>query len=349
MCLWGEALIAKYRDAGTVVQLGLLPPDAVAVEIVDDGVFDWADLNGTGHRLTRDDVIHAFGMSLDSRGLSPVGSVREGLGLNRALARYGSSTYRNRGPAGRRLEGPGRSTGRRRPDQQLRRGLRGPARGRGGKNAGKVAVVSGDIDFTQVTMSVSDAEWIAAKELSTREVARIFSVPPSLIAGESGGWMTYSTVALEMQALQQRASARRSNYVAAALSADPDLCGPQEYVDFSYEGLLRADQNTRAQFYSSGLSGGSLTPNEVRTWEDLEPLPGGDVPRPASTRTPRRSPMQVPDRPRPGGVEDRNRPSTGDVEQRSAADASRPSTGGACVASSRTTCRAGTSAASASR
>jgi len=293
LSLWGEAFVAKFREGETIVQLGLLAPDAVQVEILNgERVFDWTDLNGQRHRLTREDVVHCFGVSVDGiRGLSPVGSAREGLGLNSALGRYAGATFRN----GARLGGvlkvpPG-------PESEdlianLTKGFE--ARHAGTDNAGKVAVVSGDIGFEQVTMSMSDAEFIAARELSTREVCRIFSVPPSLIAGESGGSMTYSTVALEMQALQRLGLGPLLNYVAAALSADRDLVGPMEYIDFSYEGLLRADDAARAQFYSAGIGAGWLTPNDVRRLEDLPPLEGGDAPRQPSNPPPQETPSETP-------------------------------------------------------
>jgi hypothetical protein len=49
-------------------------------------------------------------------------------------------------------------------------------------------------------------------------------------------------------------------------------------AEFSVQGLLRGDHKTRAEFYASGIVQGYFTRNEVRGWENLNPLPGLDEP-----------------------------------------------------------------------
>jgi len=49
---------------------------------------------------------------------------------------------------------------------------------RGGvENQHKVAVVAGDVKFEPLAFTQSDAEFLGQRELSAREVARIFRVP----------------------------------------------------------------------------------------------------------------------------------------------------------------------------
>ncbi len=50
-------------------------------------------------------------------------------------------------------------------------------------------------------------------------------------------------------------------------------------IEFSLEGLLRGDSAARAAFYNAGLTNGWMTINEVRAFENLPPVNGGDVPR----------------------------------------------------------------------
>jgi phage portal protein BeeE len=46
---------------------------------------------------------------------------------------------------------------------------------------------------------------------------------------------------------------------------------------FNVNALLRGDSKTRGEFYFKGIRSGWFTPNEVRAYEELPPLPGGDV------------------------------------------------------------------------
>lgn len=48
------------------------------------------------------------------------------------------------------------------------------------------------------------------------------------------------------------------------------------FARFSVEGLLRADSAGRAAFYREGRTGGWLTQNEIRRFEDLQRVEGAD-------------------------------------------------------------------------
>jgi hypothetical protein len=54
------------------------------------------------------------------------------------------------------------------------------------------------------------------------------------------------------------------------------VTNPDAFVRFSLEGLLRGASNERATFYTQLLTQGVLSPNEVRAFEDLRPIDGGD-------------------------------------------------------------------------
>ena len=51
---------------------------------------------------------------------------------------------------------------------------------------------------------------------------------------------------------------------------------PKYYVEHSVEGLLRADSQARAHYWSTMAQNGIMTRNEIRKKENLEPLPGLD-------------------------------------------------------------------------
>jgi phage portal protein BeeE len=48
------------------------------------------------------------------------------------------------------------------------------------------------------------------------------------------------------------------------------------FVEHDLQGLLRGDQTARFQAYQIGRQGGWLSANEVRGWENLPSIDGGD-------------------------------------------------------------------------
>lgn len=49
------------------------------------------------------------------------------------------------------------------------------------------------------------------------------------------------------------------------------------YFKFNIGGLLRADTKTRGEFYFKGVRSALFKPNEIRAWEELPPVEGGDT------------------------------------------------------------------------
>jgi hypothetical protein len=49
------------------------------------------------------------------------------------------------------------------------------------------------------------------------------------------------------------------------------------YLKFNLAALARGDTAARAQFYKEGITWGWFTQNDVRDWEDLDPVDGGDT------------------------------------------------------------------------
>jgi HK97 family phage portal protein len=272
LALWGECFIGKYWQGDRVVQLGLLAPDRVTVEVrAGEPTFTHVAPDGRQQVLTGADVVHVRGLSVDGvRGVSPVALCREALGLAGALATHASATMANGAVPRGILRVPAGAAG---DDQARNLADAWGARHGGSQRAGRVAVLTGEVSFEPVSMPMADAEFVAQRKLSTVEVARIFRVPPWMVAADSGESMTYSNTESQAAAFVKFTLAPWLRVIEAALSSDPDLFPlPNTYAEFLVEGLLRADSSTRAQFYTAALNPqtGWMTRAEVR---DLENLP----------------------------------------------------------------------------
>jgi len=277
LALHGEAFVALYRDsAGVVSQLGLMDPSVVGVEVVGGLPFySWTTPEGRAVTVTTDDVVHVRGMSLDGvRGVSPVREAREALGFASALAATGSSLFANGGrPAGILTVPPG-------PNAEehlanLRDGWN--ANHRGPRNAGRTGFLVGDVKFTQTQMSLADAEFLASREFSTREVARIFRVPPWMVGGGTTDSLTYATVAEQARAFVTFSLRPWLVVIEQAFGACGALfpTGSDLYPQFELDALLRGAPEQRATVHTAALNEqtGWMTRAEVRALEDLPAEP----------------------------------------------------------------------------
>ena len=50
-------------------------------------------------------------------------------------------------------------------------------------------------------------------------------------------------------------------------------------IKFDLKGLMRGDAVARANYYTSGINAGWMTPNEARRLEEMSALPGLDLAR----------------------------------------------------------------------
>lgn len=275
LALRGNAFLGKFRNGeGEIEQLAMLPPDRVRVEI-KGGLPLYTITHDSGRETVHGtaDVVHFRGLSLDGvLGLSPIAQAREALGLASVLTEHASALFANNAaPQGVLSVPPGAG------QEDLMESLRSAweARHQGGKRAGRVAVLSGEITFHPVSISPHDAEFVATRKLSTVEIARLFRVPPHMIGGEAGNSLTYSTVELESAHFVRYSLAPWLVVIEQALTADPDLCPPGTYVEFLLDALLRADSATRAQVYTAALDPerGWMSRAEVRRLENLDPEP----------------------------------------------------------------------------
>ena len=132
------------------------------------------------------------------------------------------------------------------------------------------------MDFQSVSMTLEDSEWIAARQFSVEEVARLFRCPPTVIGDLRHG--NYSN-SVEMARQFVTQTLRRhlvmwEQAIAAKLLTEAGR--RTHFAQHAVEGLLRGDSANRAAFYTAGIAAGYLLPSEARALEDLPVVPGID-------------------------------------------------------------------------
>jgi HK97 family phage portal protein len=136
-----------------------------------------------------------------------------------------------------------------------------------------VAVIAGDAKFQPVAFSADDSQFLQQRELSAKEVARIFRVPAWAIDAPTGDSLTYANVLEQNRAFVTHSLRPWITRLEAAISNDADLCPGNTYVQFDLDGLLRADAATRSEIYTRALDPitGWMRRDEVRELEELPP------------------------------------------------------------------------------
>lgn len=270
----GYARIMRGND-GQVRELLPLAPDRVTVLRAGSKLaYDYTDQAGAVHRLLAHEVLHLRYRAGDDAvlGISPISAARNVIGLAIAEAEHGNATFSN----GAKLSGLLKFPGKLNPDQREHIRNSWASQYGSGSNSGKTAILEGGVDYQTVSMTLEDAEWIAARQFSVEEVARLFRVPPTVIGDLRHG--NYSN-SVEM-ARQFVTMTLRRHLVAWEQAISKQLlteAGRRVYfAEHQVEGLLRGDAVNRADFYSKGIQAGWLMPSEARRLENLPTIEGID-------------------------------------------------------------------------
>jgi HK97 family phage portal protein len=280
----GNVFVGKFRDGeGQVSQIGVLPPGSVTVQIVGgEPIYRYFPAfpmtTGEEQLLGVQDVLHVrlpVTDELGVLGMSPLRQARDALGLARALEVEASAMHANDStPLGVATVAPGPGA----DDllENLKAGLE--ARHRGSENRGRIAFVTGEVSFSQFSVSPADAQFIEQRNLSTQEIARLFRVPVWLIGGPPahGSRNTYSNLEQESRSFLTYSLAPYLVAIEQAVTNDPDLCPGGTFVEFIRDAILQADTLTRYQAYQIALGGTQggvawMTPEEIRQRENLPP------------------------------------------------------------------------------
>jgi HK97 family phage portal protein len=275
----GNGYIGKYRDPeGTVIQLGLLAPDRVQPKLVR-GVPRYVYTDAEGHQTEHgtDDILHIRAMGVDGLvGLSPIQQCRTALGLSQNLVDHAAHFFEGHAVPTGILTAPSSNP------QALQMAAEGWDTGKSGR-AGwhRIAVLGGDVTFTPVTIPLDQQQFIAQRQLSATEIARLFRVPPFIVGAETGDSQTYANVQQQAEHFVKFSLAPWLTLIEQAISGDPDLSPQSVFVEFLQDALLRGDTKTRFEVYEIGIRTGVLTVNEARRLENLPPLDEAVIPRPA--------------------------------------------------------------------
>lgn len=269
----GNTFINTPRDAlGRIAELWLVNPARVNIVRTRDGEKRY-EIEGDRTR-TPDEIVHvpAFTLPGRDRGLSPIGQARQAIGLSLAAEQFGARFF----GAGSIPSGIISTKAKLDQPQAERLKARWRELHAGAGKAWDIAVLDADAEFHQLTIPPEDAQFLETRRFQLSEIARLYRVPPHLIADveRSTSWGTgieEQNLAFVQYTLLPWLRRFEQAITAWLLPVRP------RYARFVLDGLLRGDAASRITYYAAGRRDGWLNVNEIRALEDRPRIEGGDT------------------------------------------------------------------------
>lgn len=268
--------LKKWNGRGQVFELHPLDPGSVAVERLESGRLRYkiTDPRGRTHVHLQDDVLHLrYRLARDGfMGLSPIQLARETFNLaltqQDTAGKQASKSFRpegalvfpgNLGPASKGVA-----------LAELRNKIAADTSTSG------VLVLDGGAEWKSFSFSSKDAEFLDSRKLTNLDICRVFNVPPT-VAGITDN-ATYSNTDQESRALVVRCLAPMARRIEQAMNAAllPAMSRRSMFIEHDLAGLLRGDMKARYEAYRIGREWGWISPNEIRGWENLPDIEGGN-------------------------------------------------------------------------
>jgi HK97 family phage portal protein len=268
--------LKKWNGRGQVFELHPLDPGSVTVERLESGRLRYkvTDARGRTQVHLQDDVLHIrYRLGRDGiTGLSPIQLARETFNLaltqQETAGKQAGKSFRPEGALvfPNTLGGDGKGVAL----AALRNKIESDSSTSG------VLVLDGGADWKSFSFSSKDAEFLDSRKLTNLDICRVFNVPPT-VAGITDN-ATYSNTDQESRALVVRCLAPMARRIEQAMNAAllPAMSRRTMFIEHDLAGLLRGDMKARYEAYRIGREWGWISPNEIRGWENLPDIEGGN-------------------------------------------------------------------------
>lgn len=279
--LRGNAYAYKdYDGSGRLRALWPLRPDLVTPGRTPSGRLayrvqfqDRTGPFGIGETVLFDtEIIHYKALGTDrGLGLAPVTLARQAVGTAKAAEEYGARFFANDARPGGVISVEKELTN----ASWNRLHKQWASLHQGNKQAHLMAVLEGGAKWQSVGISNEDAQFLETRKFQTAEIARLFGVPPFMIADveRSTSWGTgieqqgigFVVYTLRPWLVRYERTTKRALFSGTAIS-------PRFVVD----ALVRGDLKTRYESYAIGKQNGWLSTNDILEMEDRDPIADGD-------------------------------------------------------------------------
>ena len=279
LLLDGNAFLATLRDTtGAVIEVTPLDLTSITVNLDQNErgrqQLTFTSSQAPAETFTQNDITHIRGMMKAGsvRGLSPIASAREFLGLGIAVQKYGAAFFGNGALPGAVVEVPNSLS------PEGADALKGAWNDihRGAANGSRLAVLTEGAKFSKISLSPEDSQFLQSRSMTVNDVGRLFGLPNWLLNDASGSTSWGSGLAEQSRAFIMYSLRPYITRLEAGLTSILRSQGISvAYLKFDTATMNRGTPETLDKF-TKGLQAGVYNIDEVRAAEGLPPLPNGD-------------------------------------------------------------------------
>jgi HK97 family phage portal protein len=251
----------------------LIPIHIMDIEIVEyDDLFFYSD-NKSGDNFDTYDILHFKGLSRDGQiGLSPIDVCSASISWGLGLEKYGNDYFKN----GAKVSGV----------LQTERALTTEAIDRLRMsfaqnystigNSQKTLILEEGLKFSPISLSNEASQFLASRQFSIEEVARIFNIPPHLLRDLTKS--SFNNIQEQSREFVQYSLMPYLISIEQELNCKLLKTNELGKLNFKFNttALLRGNPIERADYYSKMLNMGAMTINEIRSKENLNAVADGD-------------------------------------------------------------------------
>jgi len=278
LLLWGNSYAQILRDGlGRVIGLYPLMPNQMSVERDDDGKIYYRYTRNGGEKsqdkkefqiiFPAKDILHIHGLGFNGLiGFSPIAMARNAIGTTLAVEEFGAKFFENGARPSGILKHPGVLKNPQKLSESWQK-IYG-----GSENVGKVPVLEEGVTFEKISIPPDDAQFIDSRKFQIAEIARIFRIPLHFLNELDRA--TFNNI--EQQSLEYVKYTLTPWLVRWEQTLNKTLLLPSErnkyFIKFNVDGLLRGDYSSRVEGYCKLIQHGVMSINDVREFEDLNPV-----------------------------------------------------------------------------
>tara|TARA_R110000765_G_scaffold234434_3_gene337444 strand:+ start:498 stop:1727 length:1230 start_codon:yes stop_codon:yes gene_type:complete len=272
LCISGNSYVRIVRNgSGRPISLETMLWTDIEIRELDEKYY--YHNSDTGEALDYDDMLHFKILSVDGMiGLSPIDTCANAISWGLGLQQYGNSYFQN----GAKVSGVLQT------DRQLSTEAIDRLRNSFDMNysqigdANKTLILEEGLKFTPISLSNEASQFLASRQFSIEEIARIFSVPPHLlrdlskssfnnIQEQSREFVQYSLMPYLVMIEQEMTNKLFKKNEKGKL-----------FIEFNTNALLRGSAKERAEYYRTMLNIGAMSINEIRQKENMNVVENGD-------------------------------------------------------------------------
>lgn len=268
----GFAKIVRYSD-GRAFELHRLNPSKVQIledDVTGAPVFRVSEKNGL-RDYHFSEILHVPSFL----GKSPITFGKEAIGLASTLERHGAQFFGSGArPSG--IISQEKNLGNEAGSKTIAN-LKASFREWQQSGKSDPLIMDGGWKYEQTTMTSTDAQFLEHRLEQVREIGRIFGIPPHLLFELSRAtWSNAEQMGASFLQLCLRPWLDRwqDAYATVLLTEDEQ---DNHYFEFVVDDFLRADAAARTANMTALVTNRIMTPNEVRSVLNLQPLPDGDA------------------------------------------------------------------------